>query len=54
MSAETELALSEVKMGAARKKVNAASWNDDYENLISEWGEKAAGLRFMHNNSADY
>lgn len=54
MSAETELALSEVKMGAARKKVNAASWNDDYENLISEWGEKAAGLRFMHNNSAGY
>lgn len=54
MSAETELALTEVKMGAARKRVNAASWNNDYENLISEWGEKAAGLRFMHNNSASY
>lgn len=54
MSAETELALTEVKLGAAKKKVNAASWNDDYENLIAQWGEKAAGLRFMHNNSAGY
>ena len=54
MSAESELALTEVKLGAIKKKVNAASWNDDYENLIAEWGEKAAGLRFMHNNSASY
>lgn len=51
-NAEADLALSQVQAAAYRKKINAGSWNDDYENLISQWGEKAAGLRFMHNNSS--
>ncbi len=51
---EQALASAEVKMGGLKKKVNAASWNDDYENLIREWGEKAAGLRFMHGASSSY
>ncbi len=51
---ETDYAASQVKMDGLKKKINADSWNDDYENLISEWGEKAAGLRFMHGNSASY
>jgi hypothetical protein len=53
-NAEADLALSQVQAAAYRKKINAGSWNDDYENLISQWGEKAAGLRFMHNNSSAY
>ena len=53
-NAEADLALSQVQAAAYKKKINAGSWNDDYETLISQWGEKAAGLRFMHNNSSAY
>lgn len=52
--AETELAISQIQAAGYKKKVNAASWNDDYENLIAEWGEKAAGLRYMHGKSSGY
>ena len=51
---EHALASAEVKMGGLKKKVNAASWNEDYENLIREFGEKAAGLRYMHGASSGY
>ena len=51
---ETDLAIAEVRAGGLKKKVNAESWNDEYENIITEWGEKASGLRFMHGNSAAY
>ena len=53
-NSEADLALSQVKMAGLKKKVNADSWNDEYENIITEWGEKASGLRFMHGNSAGY
>lgn len=53
-NSEVDLALAEVKMAGFKKKVNADSWNDDYENLLTSWGEKAAGLRFMHGNSSSY
>ncbi len=53
-NSEADLALSQVKMAGLKKKVNAESWNDEYENIITEWGEKASGLRFMHGNSAGY
>jgi hypothetical protein len=36
------------KLGDIRKKVNATSWSNNMEDLLSGWGEKAAGLRFMH------
>lgn len=51
---EEEFAVAQIKASAIKKQVNAASWNDDYENLLASWGEKAAGLRFMHNNSSGY
>ena len=53
-SSEADLALAEVKQAGLKKKINAESWNDDYENLLTSWGEKAAGLRFMHGNSSSY
>ena len=53
-NSEADLALSQVKMAGLKKQVNAESWNDEYENIITEWGEKASGLRFMHGNSAAY
>tara|TARA_B100000287_G_scaffold416537_1_gene451338 strand:- start:5435 stop:6112 length:678 start_codon:yes stop_codon:yes gene_type:complete len=53
-NSEADLALSEVKMAGLKKQVNADSWNDEYENIITEWGEKASGLRFMHGNSSSY
>ena len=52
MSAEAQEALAAVKTAGLRKKINAASWNDNMENLMKMWGEKAAGLRFMHDNAA--
>lgn len=52
MSNETLEAIAQTKAADLRKKVNAASWNDNMENLMKMWGEKAAGLRFMHNVSA--
>ena len=52
MGAEAEEALASVKMAGLRKKINADSWNDNMENLMKMWGEKSAGLRFMHDNAA--
>ena len=51
---EEEFAIAQIKASAIKKQVNAASWNDDYENLLASWGEKAAGLRYMHGNSSGY
>lgn len=44
-------ALVSARLGDIRKRVNAESWSDNMENLIADWGEKAAGLRFMHAHS---
>ena len=52
MSNEALQALTSVKVGELRKKVNAESWSDNMESLMKMWGEKAAGLRFMHDNAA--
>tara|TARA_B100000963_G_C22609803_1_gene664329 strand:+ start:1438 stop:2109 length:672 start_codon:yes stop_codon:yes gene_type:complete len=54
MNNEAELAIAQVKQAGLSKKINADSWNNEYEDIISEWGEKASGLRYMHNNSAGY
>jgi len=51
---EEEFAVAQIKAAGIKKQVNAESWNDDYENLLSSWGEKAAGLRYMHSNSSGY
>lgn len=52
MSVEEKEALASVQMADLRKKINAASWNDNMESLMKTWGEKAAGLRFMHDDAA--
>tara|TARA_R110002072_G_scaffold56672_1_gene146477 strand:- start:591 stop:1307 length:717 start_codon:yes stop_codon:yes gene_type:complete len=44
-------ALAAARLGDFRKKVNADSWSDNMENLMKQWGEKAAGLRFMHGHA---
>ena len=54
MDSDTELAVHGVRQSNFKKKINATTWNEDYEKIIAEWGEKASGLRFMHNISADY
>lgn len=51
---EEVAALSAAKLDGLRKKINAASWNDDLERLLKGWGEKAAGLRYMHNSASGY
>ena len=51
MSTEAQEALANTKLAGLRKKLNADSWNDNMENLMKMWGEKAAGLRFMHSKS---
>ena len=44
-------ALASARLGDLRKKVNADSWSDNMELLMKQWGEKAAGLRFMHSHA---
>ena len=44
-------ALATARLGDLRKKVNADSWSENMELLMKQWGEKAAGLRFMHAHS---
>lgn len=51
---EENFALTQVKMAGIKKQLNAGSWNDEYEDVITGWGEKASGLRFMHANSSGY
>lgn len=48
LGAAEQEALVSARLGDLRKKVNAESWSDNMEKLIADWGEKAAGLRFMH------
>ena len=44
-------ALTSARLGNMRKKINAASWTNNMELLMKQWGEKAAGLRFMHSHT---
>ena len=48
LGAGEQEALASARLGDLRKKVNADSWSDNMEILMKRWGEKAAGLRFMH------
>lgn len=52
MSLEAQEALVNAKRDSLVKKINAASWSPHMEQLMKEWGEKSAGLRFIHNASA--
>jgi hypothetical protein len=54
-SNQIEEALTSIKLTSLQKKLNAQSWNSNMEYLIQTWGEKAAGLRYMHfKASADW
>ncbi len=46
-------ALTSAKLTELKKKINAQSWTDNMELLMKQWGEKAAGLRFMHRHSSN-
>jgi len=51
LGAGEQEALVSARLGDLRKKVNAESWSPNMEKMIADWGEKAAGLRFMHAHS---
>lgn len=51
-SLEQEEALRAAEWGGLKKKLNAASWSEHMEDLMKAWGEKAAGLRWMHTNAS--
>tara|TARA_B100000780_G_scaffold83704_1_gene57256 strand:- start:905 stop:1618 length:714 start_codon:yes stop_codon:yes gene_type:complete len=51
LGAGEQEALVSARLGDIRKRVNAESWSPNMEKLIADWGEKAAGLRFMHSHS---
>lgn len=51
LSADEKEALASTKLAGLRKKLNAEAWTDNMEDLMKQWGEKSAGLRFMHSNA---
>lgn len=52
MDPDQALAIQTAQAASTRKKLNAASWNNHAEDLLCAWGEKAAGLRWIHSASA--
>ncbi len=48
MSTDEQGALAAVHYAGIQKKLNEESWNDRAEDMMKAWGEKAAGLRWMH------
>ena len=52
MNDDQKAALAAANMDGLKKKINAAGWSDHMEDLLKAWGEKAAGLRWIHNNNA--
>lgn len=49
LSVEAQEAITTSRLADLKKKINAGSWGENMELLMKSWGEKAAGLRFMHN-----
>merc|ERR1712217_499635 len=49
---EAEEALIAAKLNGLKKQLNADSWSNQLEDLMKDWGEKAAGLRYIHEKSA--
>ena len=54
MSTEAQEALATAKLGGLKKQLNAESWSPHMEELMKAWGEKAAGLRYMHSGASGY
>ena len=51
MNIDQQAALMSTNMGAIKAAQNAATWSDHMEDLLSSFGEKAAGLRWLHTKS---
>ena len=51
-STDVEAAVSQVKYAGLQKQLNKEAWNSHVEDLLRAWGEKAAGLRWMHLQEA--
>ena len=49
-NAEAEAIIAS-RLNKLHKKNNCDSWSENMEILMKQWGEKAAGLRYMHNHS---
>ena len=49
---DQKAAIAAANMGALRKLQNASSWSNHMEELMKSWGEKAAGLRWIHSQDA--
>tara|TARA_B000000557_G_C20795999_1_gene453278 strand:+ start:766 stop:1443 length:678 start_codon:yes stop_codon:yes gene_type:complete len=49
-NAEAEAIIAS-RLKTLHKKNNYASWSENMEILMKQWGEKAAGLRYMHSHS---
>ena len=49
---DQKAALAAANMGALQKAQNAASWSEHMEELMKAWGEKAAGLRWIHGRDS--
>lgn len=54
LSLEARGAVAAAQLDELKKQINAGTWNDYLERLLSSWGEKAAGLSFMHNTASGY
>lgn len=54
LTVEEEGALAAAKLDELKKKINAGTWNEYLEELLSSWGEKAGGLSYMHNAASGY
>jgi len=52
ISLDAKKALASAQLGELKKKANAGTWNTHMEFLIKSWGEKAAGLRYLHDNAS--
>ena len=52
MNVDQQAALAAANMDGLKKKLNAASWSNHMEDIMKAWGEKAAGLRWIHNKNA--
>lgn len=52
MNLDAKQAIASANLADLKKQANAATWNNNMENLIKSWGEKAAGLRYMHQDSS--
>ncbi len=51
-SLDAQQALAAAHLGELKKKAAAATWTPHLEKLMKSWGEKSAGLRFMHDHAA--